>query len=327
MGALDFVLTEVESKYGINQAKAGSLVSSLLGFINQHGGPGGMLDMFRQAGLSDTVTSWLSGNAQPVSAQLMEGVLGRSAIDGMASRAGIPFATAASALGMVIPKLVQKLAPGGVIPTRLPAEFMSYLSGPTAAVASGARQAVYAAEETAGGLRRYLWPLLALLAAVLLGFWLWGRSSTPGTAVFNVADQVRIATQKATSALGALKPGFGAQDLISALNLGVINFPTASAQIPPESTEYLNMAAAAIKNAPAGTVIEIDGHTDNTGDASANLQLSQQRADAVRDYLVGQGVSATSLITKGFGDTKPIASNDSEEGKFRNRRIEFAISQ
>lgn len=142
---------------------------------------------------------------------------------------------------------------------------------------------------------------------------------------FNAAEQVRIATQKADAALAALKPGFGAADLTSALNLQIMNFASGGAEIPANSLDFLNRAAVAIKMAPSGTVIEIGGHTDNTGDTASNLQLSQQRADAVRDYLIRQGVDSSVLTAKGYGETTPIATNDTEEGKFRNRRIEFNV--
>ena len=69
--------------------------------------------------------------------------------------------------------------------------------------------------------------------------------------------------------------------------------------------------------------IEIGGHTDNVGDDNANLILSKQRADAVRDYLVENGISADLLETKGYGESKPIASNKTEEGRRKNRRVEI----
>lgn len=201
---------------------------------------------------------------------------------------------------------------------------MSYVTGPTAAIASGARRAAYSAEAAVErtSASRYLWPFLALLGIVvlLLGFWLLRR----GTG-FDAAERVRLASEKASAALAALRPGFSANDLVNALNLYVINFHTASAQIPPESTAFLDKAALAIKAAPAGTLIEIDGNTDNTGDPPSNLALSQQRANAVHDYLVQRGVDTSTLTTRGNGDTKPVASNDTEEGRFRNRRIEFIV--
>jgi outer membrane protein OmpA-like peptidoglycan-associated protein len=165
---------------------------------------------------------------------------------------------------------------------------------------------------------------LGLAALVLLGLWLWSRNRIVQDS-FNAAEQVRIATQKADAALAALKPGFGVADLTSALNLQIMNFASGSAEIPGNSLDFLNRAAVAIKMAPSGTVIEIGGHTDNTGDAASNLQLSQQRADSVRDYLVRQGVDSSVLTAKGYGDARPVASNDTEEGKFRNRRIEFNV--
>ncbi|MDF1673702.1 MAG: OmpA family protein [Vicingaceae bacterium] len=71
--------------------------------------------------------------------------------------------------------------------------------------------------------------------------------------------------------------------------------------------------------------IELDGHTDNVGNAKANLTLSNNRAKAVYDYLTDQGVAKERLSTKGFGDTKPISSNETELGRAENRRTEFKI--
>lgn len=76
----------------------------------------------------------------------------------------------------------------------------------------------------------------------------------------------------------------------------------------------------------AGTLkIEISGHTDGKGSASGNLTLSQERANSVVSYLVSKGISAERLVAKGYGLTKPIASNDTEEGRKLNRRTEFEI--
>src|SRR5262249_6717514 len=159
------------------------------------------------------------------------------------------------------------------------------------------------------GLGRYLWPILGiLLLGLLLAMWLMNRGPV-NNAAFNATEQLRLATQRASAALAALRPGFTAQELVGALNLEVINFPTGSAQIPNESYECLNKAAAAFKAAPAGTVVDIGGHTDNTGDSTANRTLSQQRADAVRAYLLQQGVSPGMLTATGYGDTKPVAAN------------------
>jgi len=101
-----------------------------------------------------------------------------------------------------------------------------------------------------------------------------------------------------------------------------INFDVDKATIKPESMGTLNMIVQVLKDNP-DVRFEIDGHTDNSGAAAHNLQLSQQRADAVKTQLVSMGVDASRLTTKGFGDTKPVADNNTFEGKANNRRVEF----
>ena len=71
--------------------------------------------------------------------------------------------------------------------------------------------------------------------------------------------------------------------------------------------------------------IEIEGHTDNTGTAEYNMELSSQRAESVRDYLVGSGVSVDRLVAKGYGTTKPVANNNTSAGRAKNRRVDFVI--
>ncbi|MBF6025697.1 OmpA family protein [Lysobacter niastensis] len=130
---------------------------------------------------------------------------------------------------------------------------------------------------------------------------------------------------RATAALAGLKSGFSAGDLVKALNLMNIYFETGSARITADSMEVLQRASEAIKAAPAGTRIEIGGHTDNTGDAASNVTLSQQRADAVAAKLGELGVAGGTLTAKGYGQDKPIADNNTEEGRAKNRRIEFNV--
>lgn len=71
--------------------------------------------------------------------------------------------------------------------------------------------------------------------------------------------------------------------------------------------------------------VKIQGHTDNIGNASENLLLSRERAKSVRDYLVSKNVSTNRLSHEGFGQSKPIADNKTEEGRAKNRRTEFVI--
>ena len=71
--------------------------------------------------------------------------------------------------------------------------------------------------------------------------------------------------------------------------------------------------------------IEIAGHTDNSGSAALNLQLSNARAKAVVDYIASKGIDKSRLVGKGYGMTKPVASNATKDGMAQNRRVEFTI--
>ncbi|RYZ31554.1 MAG: OmpA family protein, partial [Sphingobacteriales bacterium] len=68
-------------------------------------------------------------------------------------------------------------------------------------------------------------------------------------------------------------------------------------------------------------------HTDNTGSNEINLKLSQDRADAVREYFIGKGIEPDRVASKGYGEAKPVASNDTDEGRQTNRRVEFVIKK
>lgn len=149
-----------------------------------------------------------------------------------------------------------------------------------------------------------------------------------GAAADAAADATATPAPTADEALGALQAGnFTADDLIKALNLTGIQFDTGSSRISAASQDILGKAAEALKKAPEGTRVEIGGHTDNTGNAAANLKLSEARATAVRARLVELGVSDAILTAKGYGDTKPVADNGTDDGRARNRRMEFSLAQ
>ena len=152
-----------------------------------------------------------------------------------------------------------------------------------------------------------------------------GGSLIFGALADRVGDIVSSANNRATTALASLRSGFSPGDLTGVLNQSVVNFPDGSAVIPASMSGFLQNTAAAIRQLPQGTVIEIAAHTDNGGDAQANVALSQQRADAVRDALIKAGVSPDMLVAKGYGSANPVASNDSAEGRFYNRRIEYIV--
>jgi OmpA-OmpF porin, OOP family len=152
-----------------------------------------------------------------------------------------------------------------------------------------------------------------------------GSGLVVGALADRVADLVSSTNSKVVAALSSLQTGFDAKDLVGVLNQSIINFPSGGSDVPTATTPLMQKAAAQIKELKPGTVLEIAGYTDNTGDAAANMTLSQQRADAVRNELIKDGVDPAMLVAKGYGSTSPIASNDLLEGRFRNRRIEYHV--
>lgn len=107
----------------------------------------------------------------------------------------------------------------------------------------------------------------------------------------------------------------------------IVQFETNKAVLLPRSEELLKEVAEALKEHPEIDQVEVEGHTDSQGGDKSNLKLSDARAVAVRDFLTGQGISGDRLVPKGFGETKPVADNDTEEGRYKNRRVEFKITK
>jgi OOP family OmpA-OmpF porin len=224
----------------------------------------------------------------------------------------------------------------------LPAGFSSLLGGVTHPVAAVPARAV------ARG-NRWLWPVI-LLAALLLGaIWFFNRAKEPA------GEAVQTATNAGASAASALGsffktklpdgvelniPQFGIESkLISFLNdsskpvdtttwfnFDRLLFNTGRTTLQSSSQEQLGNIAAILKAYPNAHA-KIGGYTDNTGDAAANVTLSDARAKNVMDTLIAGGVDASRLESKGYGDQYPIGDNSTEEGRALNRRIALLVTQ
>ncbi len=495
MAIFDSIISEVAEKFGLGD-KAGPLVGALLSMItsSEGGGLAGFISKFTGAGMGDLVNSWIStGDSHPISENQLNSVLGGDAISGIADKVGIPSSLASSALAFLLPSVISKLTPDGIVPTSLPDTIMNYIGGLTGmfgkgvsgvtdaagSVASGAadlagrgigaagnlatgaagagatgvagaRAAANMAEDTAKSGMSWLLKLLPLLLLAVFAYlaYQYCNTTTPTTPVvttsptvaipkiesslnvvnvdgkykvnatvsteaekadlikhldaaygagkyeanikvdsnakpagwlaklgdalkelklpgselsiagsaitisglakdaaaalqaklgsifgtgFNIntkiLDAAAAVKDAALATAGALAGVHNTDELVKALNLQIINFASGSNAIPKENEEILKKSAAAIVAAPAGTKLEVGGYTDNKGAAAGNLALSQKRAAAVMAYLVKNGVKADALTAKGHGADNPKASNDTEEGRFQNRRIEFSVAK
>jgi OmpA-OmpF porin, OOP family len=101
-----------------------------------------------------------------------------------------------------------------------------------------------------------------------------------------------------------------------------ILFDTGKATLQPASDEPLNQVLQMLQQDDSLKVV-IEGHTDNAGAAAANQALSEKRAQAVRDWLIAKGIAANRLTAKGYGASKPVADNNTDEGRAKNRRVEL----
>jgi OmpA-OmpF porin, OOP family len=110
------------------------------------------------------------------------------------------------------------------------------------------------------------------------------------------------------------------------VTLGDILFNVDQAQLQPGGMQQLSRLADFLRENPDRSIL-IEGHTDATASDSYNLQLSEQRAYAVEDFLISQGVDPTRILSRGYGEQYPVASNNTTAGRQQNRRVEIIIPQ
>lgn len=159
-------------------------------------------------------------------------------------------------------------------------------------------------------------------------------ASTRATELAQQREQLRLETrnqqlsqqerqiQTLREQLAELSPRQTDRGLV--LTLGNVLFAFDSARLNASAQDPLDKLAAFLRESPDRQV-RIEGHTDSTGPAEYNQQLSRQRAQSVADAMVDRGISGARMTVVGYGESRPVASNDTETGRQQNRRVEFLI--
>jgi len=187
------------------------------------------------------------------------------------------------------------------------------------------------------GRRAWFWG--ALVAAALLGIWALQSWMTPiqqtaqnvATGVaravksVDLPDGVKIAVTSG-GFLDSLTAFLASSDTSAgkSFTFDELQFETGSATLTKASSQQLEHLAAVLK-AYGNVAVNVAGYSDNTGDPAANKRLSAERAATVKQALVSLGIPASRITDEGFGPEKPIASNDTEEGRAKNRRVELVV--
>ncbi len=137
------------------------------------------------------------------------------------------------------------------------------------------------------------------------------------------AEKAQLRAQLLAQLNSILQTRDSARGLI--VNMSDVLFDTGSYTLKPGAREKLAKISGIVLAHP-GLLLQIEGHTDSVGGDEFNQQLSERRAGSVRDFLAEQGVSPSSITAHGFGKTQPVASNDTAEGRQRNRRVELVVN-
>ncbi len=137
------------------------------------------------------------------------------------------------------------------------------------------------------------------------------------------AEKAQLRAQLLAQLNSILQTRDSARGLI--VNMSDVLFDTGSYTLKPGAREKLAKISGIVLAHP-GLTLQIEGHTDSVGSDEFNQQLSERRADSVRDFLAEQGVPGSSITARGFGKTQPVASNDTPEGRQRNRRVELVVN-
>ena len=330
--------------------------SQLLGLVKRVGGDGSMLNNLGALFGGGPATQTAMSTGREVLQTVFGGKLD-TVVDQLASASGVKTSSASSLLSLAAPLVLGVLGRGmkarglnagglanlllsekSALAGRVPAALSGVLGLGGPSVTAARMTPVPFAPEAGSSLRWLRWLLpLALLA--LVGAWL----ASSWRACGQTAEQGKQAAQQQVARIalpegGSLEVREGsfnynlARFLGNPVDTGVprtfvfedLSFQTGSARLTPESTRTVTDLVAILKAYPTAKA-RLDGHTDNTGDAAANKQLSLDRAKAVRDMMIADGIDAARLDYAGFGQEHPLAPNDTEDGRARNRRTELVV--
>ena len=326
-------------------------LAGLLGSAGQHEGLLSGLSSYFTGGSS---TTGLIHQGEGLLSTLFGGRLD-SITSAISSFSGIGGGSAASLMAMAAPVVMGAIArlrsSQNLNPTQLASLLSSQKSTVAAAMPTGLRGlsdeynvqglrsvtlTPMAVQETTRGMR--WWPLLLLLAGVLgLLAYLFGRgkpnvAATPPAVPVPAMADVKLCSGNTLNLMSGsfnynlaryLVDGSNA-DLPKTFVFDNLNFDSATTNLTPQSRQTVDDLVTILKACPDAQV-QLAGHTDNTGDAAANQTLSANRAIAIKDMLVAGGISPDRMSTIGYGEDKPIASNDTDDGKARNRRTELVV--
>ncbi len=139
-----------------------------------------------------------------------------------------------------------------------------------------------------------------------------------------VTAGVLVAAALAGCVRSSTPPSTGPPAMTRVVSLGDAHFTFDKATLTPKGRDQVRAAATVLQQHPARAVL-VNGYTDSVGSDTYNQRLSQERADAVREALVADGVAAARLTARGFGEASPLASNTTAEGRAENRRVEIIL--
>ena len=202
----------------------------------------------------------------------------------------------------------------------IPAPSATFVHEERAARTTPAPSALY---EERAATKKWPWVLVALAVLGLL-LYLLSRGRRPAEPTANVAPTAPSAAPANPPAAAPPAPSAAPANTTPLPGPSNVYFDTASSQLTPESRQTLDNFEAALKANPDAQV-QVAGHTDNTGNAQANQQLSLNRANAVKAMLVSDGIDANRISTVGDGEDDPVASNDTAQGRAQNRRTELSV--